>query len=376
MHQLAYPYLILLTFSLSLLFVPLARRLAIKLRIIDIPHARKVHEGIRPRLGGVAIYAAFMLVLLFHLLGFLILNESPWFVQYFPALAHQRIYLPAALPKLVTILAGVTLVTILGFIDDRRGMGFSYRIKFALQFAAAGILLLADIGTTFLPGAFLNGVVTIFWVVGITNAFNLLDNMDGLSAGTAGIAAIMFLVITIVQGQFFSAMILCIFLGALLGFLYHNFYPAKIFMGDTGSHFIGYLLAALSLTSSYVVPESETLVPVIMPLLILSLPVFDTLSVIIIRLREGRPVFQGDRRHFSHRLVALGMSQRGAVIFIYLVAASIGLGAALLPYLPLWAQILVVLQTILIYVMITILMHVARRKHEMVKEKVGDEESG
>lgn len=364
MYQLVYPYLFLLTFSLSLALVPWARRLAIQLRIIDIPHERKVHEGIRPRLGGVAIYSAFMLVLLSHLGAFSVFKESPWFARYFSMLSGQAGYLHAALPKLAAILTGVTVVSILGFIDDRRGMGFSYKIKFMLQFVAAGILLLAGVQTTFLPNPLLNGIVTILWGVGITNAFNLLDNMDGLSAGVASIAALMFLVITIAQGQFFSALILCVFLGAVLGFLYHNFYPAKIFMGDTGSHFVGYTLAALSLTSSYVVPQSETLLPVIMPLLILSLPIFDTASVVIIRLKERRPLFQGDRRHFSHRLVDLGMSQRGAVIFIYLVAASIGLGAALLPYLPLWAQILVLLQTALIYVMITILMHVARRRHE------------
>ena len=364
MHQLTYPYFFLLTFGLSLVLVPWARRLAIKLRVIDIPHQRKVHEGVRPRLGGVAMYAAFMLVLLSHLCCYLMLKDSPWLQEHFTGLAQQAKYLDGALPKLLALLAGATVVTVLGFVDDRRGMGFSYRIKFALQFLAAGILLLAGIRITFLPEVWLASLLTVFWLVGITNAFNLLDNMDGLSAGVAAIAAVMFLVITIVQGQFFSALMLCIFLGAVLGFLYHNFYPAKIFMGDTGSHFIGYLLAALSLTSSYVVPQSETLLPAIMPLLILSLPIFDTLSVIVIRMKEGRPLFQGDRRHFSHRLVDLGMSQRGAVTFIYLVAASIGLGAALLPYLPLWAQFLVLLQTVVIYVMITILMHVARRARE------------
>ena len=374
MYRLIYPYLFLLTFCLSLLFVPYARRLAIRLRIIDVPHERKVHEGIRPRLGGVAIFAAFMLALLSHLAGFILLQDSSWLAQNFAVLAAQAGYLSIALPKLWAILLGVTVVSILGFIDDRRGMGFSYKIKFALQFLAAALLLWADIRMTFLPGVLLNSVATVFWVVGITNAFNLLDNMDGLSAGIASIAAAMFLVITIVQAQFFSAMILCIFLGAVLGFLYHNFYPAKIFMGDTGSHFIGYLLAALSLTSSYVVPQSETLLPAIMPLLILSLPIFDTISVIVIRLKEGRPIFKGDRRHFSHRLVDLGMSQRGAVVFIYLVAASIGLGAALLPYLPLWAQILVLVQTALIYIMITILMHMARLRREEIAASLSQQE--
>ncbi len=361
MHQLIYPYLFLLTLGLSLWLVPYARRLAIKLRVIDLPHERKIHEGIRPRLGGLAIYAAFMLALGLQLGGFFLWKSAAWFVHTFPVLAEQEEWLVNALPKLGIILLGATIMLILGFIDDRRGLGFSFKIKFAAQFLAAGVLLLGGIHTTFMPTPWLNYLVTVFWVVGITNAFNLLDNMDGLSAGVAVIASLMLIIITAVQAQFFSAMILCLFAGAVAGFLYHNFYPAKIFMGDTGSHFIGYMLATLTITSSYVVPESETLLPALMPLLILSLPIFDTLSVIFIRWREHRPIFKGDRRHFSHRLVDLGMSQRGAVIFIYLVTCSIGLTAAVLPYLPLWGQILVLAQTVLIYVMIMILMHVARR---------------
>ncbi len=364
MHQLVYPYLFLLTLGLSLWFVPYARRLAIKLRVIDLPHERKVHEGIRPRLGGLAIYAAFTLALGLQLGGFFLWKNAAWFVEKFPVLVAQAEMLVQALPRLGIILLGATIMLVLGFIDDRRGIGFSYKIKFAAQFLAAGVLLLGDVSTTFMPARWMNYLVTILWVVGITNAFNLLDNMDGLAAGVALIASLMFLIITVAQAQFFSAMILCLFAGAVSGFLYHNFYPAKIFMGDTGSHFIGYMLASLSITSSYVVPESANLLPALMPVLILSLPIFDTLSVIVIRVKEHRPIFQGDRRHFSHRLVDLGMSQRGAVVFIYLVAGCIGLAAALLAYLPLWGQILVLLQTVLIYVMITILMHVARRAHE------------
>ncbi|NUO80532.1 undecaprenyl/decaprenyl-phosphate alpha-N-acetylglucosaminyl 1-phosphate transferase [candidate division KSB1 bacterium] len=364
MYRIVYPYLFLLALGLSLWFVPYARRLAIKLRVIDLPHERKVHEGIRPRLGGLAIYAAFMLALGLQLAGFFLWKNAAWFVERFPVLAAQAEMLVQALPRLGIILLGATIMLVLGFIDDRRGLGFSYKIKFAAQFLAAGVLLLGGISTTFMPVAWMNYLITIFWVVGITNAFNLLDNMDGLAAGVALIASFMFVIITVAQAQFFSAMILCLLAGAVAGFLYHNFYPAKIFMGDTGSHFIGYMLATLSITSSYVVPESVNLLPALMPLLILSLPIFDTLSVIVIRVKEHRPIFQGDRRHFSHRLVDLGMSQRGAVVFIYLVAGCIGLAAALLPYLPLWGQILVLLQTVLIYVMITILMHVARRAHE------------
>jgi UDP-GlcNAc:undecaprenyl-phosphate GlcNAc-1-phosphate transferase len=332
--------------------------------MIDVPGGRKAHALPTPLLGGAGIYAAFVLALFSQLLGFFLFKEVPFFRTHFAFLAEQENRLLLVLPKLLAILGGATMMLVLGFIDDRRGAGFSYKLKFALQIIAAGVPVAAGVSTSFMPSVTLNALVTIAWVVGITNAFNLLDNMDGLSAGIAVIAATIFLVITAAQEQVFSAMIFALLAGAILGFLLHNFHPAKIFMGDTGSLFLGYIFAALSITSSYVVPTSANLLPVLTPLLILSLPIFDTLSVMIIRHKEGRPLFIGDRRHFSHRLVELGMSQRGAVIFIYLVALSVGVAAALLPYLPLWGQILVLLQTVAIYLMITILMHVAKRQHQ------------
>ncbi|MDZ7291140.1 MAG: undecaprenyl/decaprenyl-phosphate alpha-N-acetylglucosaminyl 1-phosphate transferase [candidate division KSB1 bacterium] len=364
MLNLVYCYLFLFAFMLASLFVPWVRRLAFHLNMIDQPEGRKAHDRPTPLLGGLAIYTAFSLALLVQIIAYLLLRNSLWFSNYFPFLAIQFRHFTEVLPQLLAMGIGATMMVILGLIDDYRGMGFSYKIKFVFQIMAAGILVVAGIRTDFMPSILLNSIVTVAWVVGITNAFNLLDNMDGLSAGIAGIAAAIFFVITAAQGQVFSAMIFSLFLGATLGFLLHNFYPAKIFMGDTGSLFLGYVLAALSITSSYVVPQSINLLPVLTPLLILSLPIFDTLSVMIIRYRERRPLFIGDRRHFSHRLVELGMSQRGAVIFIYLVALSIGAAASLLPYLPLWGQILVLVQTSSIYIMITILMHVANRRQQ------------
>jgi UDP-GlcNAc:undecaprenyl-phosphate GlcNAc-1-phosphate transferase len=364
MLALIYLYLFALSFALAIIFVPLARRLAFYLNMIDQPDpsGRKAHDQPRPLLGGLALYFAFTLALLLQMLGYQLFQNQPWFVARFQFLTEQARHFFEVLPKLLAIWGGGTLMVALGFIDDRRGVGFSYKIKFVTQILAATILVFAGVKTDFAPLTLLNAAVTIAWVVGITNAFNLLDNMDGLSAGIAMIAATIFFVITATQGQVFSAMIFALFIGAVFGFLIYNFSPAKIFMGDTGSLFLGYMLAALSITSSYVVPTSVNLLPVISPLLILSLPIFDTLSVIIIRRKEGRPIFIGDRRHFSHRLVELGMSQRGAVIFIYLVAISIGVAASLLPYLPLWGQLLVLLQTIAIYTMITILMYVAKHK--------------
>lgn len=364
MRYFIYLYLFLFAFLLALMFVPLARRLAIRLGVIDQPQGRKAHGQPTPLLGGLAIYSAFMLTLVLHVAGYFSFQQAGWFAQAFPFLPGEIGRLVHTLPKLLAISAGATLMVVLGFVDDRRGLNFSYKIKFAIQILAAGMLVAAGVRTDLMPSPFLNALVTMVWVVGITNAFNLLDNMDGLSAGVALIAAAMLLVITIAQDQFFSAMALCLLAGALLGFLRYNFPPARIFMGDTGSLFIGFLLAALSITSSYVVPQSASMIPALMPLLVLSLPIFDTLSVIIIRLRERRPIFQGDRRHFSHRLVDLGMTARGAVVFIYLVAATIGIAAALLPYLPLWGEILVLLHTVLVYVMITVLVHIARRRRQ------------
>jgi UDP-GlcNAc:undecaprenyl-phosphate GlcNAc-1-phosphate transferase len=365
MFNLVYVYLFLFALLVSIIFVPSVRRLAFRLNMIDHPDpsGRKAHALPTPLLGGAGIYTAFVLAWSTQLIGFFLFKNTAFFKTHFFFLIELDDLLQRALPQLFAILAGATMMLILGFVDDRRGAGFSYKIKFAAQVLAASLLPVSGISTSFMPSPLLNALVTIAWVVGITNAFNLLDNMDGLSAGIAIIAAAIFLVMTAAQAQIFSAMIFALLAGAILGFLLHNFYPAKIFMGDTGSLFLGYMLASLSITSSYVVPTSVNLLPVLTPLLILSMPIFDTLSVMFIRYKESRPLFIGDRRHFSHRLVELGMSQRGAVIFIYLVALSIGVAAALLPYLPLWGQILVLLQTVAIYTMITILMHVAERRH-------------
>jgi len=334
MRALVYLYLFLVSLGLCLLLMPVVRRLAMRLNVIDHPEGRKAHDRPRPLLGGLAIYSAFTLTLFAQLIGFAAFNDAGWFSTRFAHLAAQADHLVEVLPRLLAIWAGATLMAALGFVDDRRGAGFSYKIKFAVQILAASLLVIAGVRTDLMHSTALNALVTVVWIVGITNAFNLLDNMDGLSAGIAVLAAALFFVITAAQDQFFSAIIFALFAGAVFGFLIHNFYPAKIFMGDTGSLFIGFMLSALAITSSYVVPESPSVLPVLSPLLILSLPVFDTLSVIAIRLKEGRPVFAGDRRHFSHRLVDLGMTQRGAVIFIYSVATCIGIAATFLPYLP------------------------------------------
>jgi UDP-GlcNAc:undecaprenyl-phosphate GlcNAc-1-phosphate transferase len=229
--------------------------------------------------------------------------------------------------KLMGLLAGGTLVFLVGLADDVFGSRFPLAAKAAGQVTAAGILVASGVRTSFMPGDALDVVVTLLWVVGMTNAFNLLDNMDGLSAGVALVASAVFLVNAWALGEFFISLLLLAFIGSLLGFLAYNFNPATVFLGDCGSLFIGYVIASLTLLERYVSQASSTMFPVLMPVLVLAVPIMDTATVVLIRLREGRPIYVGDRRHLSHRLVALGFSTRAAVLFIYLVTLSLGLGA-------------------------------------------------
>jgi len=363
--------LFILAFGLALVLVPVVRRAALRFNIVDKPGGRKVHATARPLLGGLGFIAAFFLVVLGGLLSVQFLDAA---VNAWPKLAFlqaQLPFLPPALPKMWAYFAGALLLVATGIADDLKGEHFPYQLKFLAQFVAAGLVVAAGIRTSFLPYVWMNQALSIIWIVGITNAFNLLDNMDGLSSGIAIISGSIFFYLAADQAQFFSAMLLITFIGAAAGFLRYNFYPAKIFMGDTGSLFLGFFLAVTSLNMSYVVRESDSLMPVtiIVPLLVLSLPIFDTLSVMAIRWREKRPLFRGDKRHFSHRLVDFGMSQRGAVVFIYLVAISIGVGASFLPYLPGWAAVLVLLQTTAIYAMITILMITGNRQAADVRRQ-------
>ncbi len=282
-----------------------------------------------------------------------ILTSFPQFQSY---LNRQYPVFLKVLPQLTGFLVGSTCIFVLGLVDDVRGVGFSYKWKFAVQILAAAILVGSGVRLEFLPHPALNILVTMLWVVGITNAFNLLDNMDGLSSGVALISALILAILTISQGQIFSALILLALAGSILGFLRYNFHPSKIFMGDAGSLFLGFTLAALTVSNSYVTPQSATKLPVVVPVLVLGVPLFDTFSVIVIRWKEKRPLFVGDTSHFSHRLVKLGMSIRQAVLFIYLVSICIGISAILIPELSLFQSLLVLLQEGLVFGIITLLM--------------------
>ncbi|NOY78916.1 MAG: undecaprenyl/decaprenyl-phosphate alpha-N-acetylglucosaminyl 1-phosphate transferase [Calditrichaeota bacterium] len=351
-------YLLGMGLFFSALLVPIFRRVAFRLGITDRPGQRKIHDQPKPLLGGLAIAGAFYLTIVLNLSGlFLFKNVS--FVSHVVAPYLNLVSkIQARFLELSCIAAGSLVIVILGLIDDVRGETFPYQVKFLVQFLSVGILFAGGVRTQFMPGQILDFVVTAVWIVGIANAFNLMDNMDGLSAGVAAIASLLFAVIVFLQGQLFTAFIFVALAGSLLGFLLFNWYPSKIFMGDAGSLFIGYMLGTLTVISSYITPESQTAIPVIIPLLVLSVPIYDTFSVMVIRWREHRPLFVGDKKHFSHRLVALGMRQTQAVFFIYVVTLTVGMVAVLLPGAKAWESWVLLAQAVLILSLVTFLMHI------------------
>ncbi len=278
---------------------PIARRAALRLGIIDTPSDRKIHVNPIPLLGGVAIYAACIAALLIF---------------------GNRY----RLNELVGILVGASLVSFLGVWDDRRSL--SPLLKLAGQFLAASILVLTGVYVGTFPWIWLNIAITLVWVVVITNSLNLLDNMDGLSGGVGAAAAIYFLLLATVNDQYLVGALSAALIGACLGFLVYNFNPASIFMGDAGSMFLGFMLAAVGIKLRF--PEGVQIVTWMVPVLILGLPLFDTALVIVSRLRRGlNPLTTPGKDHVSHRLVALGYTRREAVLTCSLICAGLGVVA-------------------------------------------------
>lgn len=283
---------------------PLARHLAHRFELVDKPSARKAHLKPMPLLGGVAMYFATIIALL--LFG-----------------QQQEI------AQLAGILIGATLVSFCGLWDDRRAL--SPAIKLVVQFIAALILISTGVVVTFLPNPILNLCVTLVWVVGITNAFNLLDNMDGLSGGVCAIASLFFLVLAITSQQFLVGSLAAALLGACVGFLLYNFNPARIFMGDSGSLFLGFVLAAVGIKLRFL--EQPTTISWMIPIVVLAVPIFDTTLVTVSRLRRGlNPLTTPSRDHLSHRLVRRGLSHREAVMSIYLICGACGVAGILLTH--------------------------------------------
>lgn len=292
-------------FAAAVGFTPLTRRLAFRFGVLDQPSQRKVHKTPTPLMGGLAIYGAFVVAL--------ILFSPPLYLIEFGA-----------------VLAGTTWLTLVGFIDDRNGM--KPWIKMLAQVAAALILVAAGIHIRIFSSDVLNVSLTLFWIVGITNAVNFQDNIDGLAAGIAAIASIFFFAMAVREELSLVSSLAAAMAGASVGFLIYNFNPALTFMGDMGSMVLGFVLAVLAIKLDFNVPKDRQVITWMVPVVVLGLPIFDTTLVVFTRLRERRSPLQGGKDHTSHRLVRLGLSHRNAVLTLYAVCIVLGFTAILLSH--------------------------------------------
>lgn len=322
----------LTAFVLSLAGTWLMKRIAPRIGLVDHPAARKVHVVPTPLGGGVAIWLSLVLTVALAFAAAAALQAD--FVGRIGWLPESvRRHVPGMLSRLrmVAVVLGLaSVVSITGLIDDRRGLG--WKMRFAVQISAVLVLISQGIRLTLLgplANVWISSALTIVWIVGLTNSFNFLDNMDGLSGGVAWISSALFCVLMTLTGNFFVAGFLVAMLGALSGFLCFNWPPASIFMGDAGSNFVGFMIGVVTVVATFTTPALPP-VTIAAPICVLAVPIYDTVTVILIRLREGRSPFQPDRSHFSHRLVALGMTKKQAVLTIYLVTLTAGLSALLL----------------------------------------------
>lgn len=304
--------------------------------LLDYPADRKIHKKPMPFLGGVSIFIAFWCVVFG---GLLTMHTFKRAYQHSDFFSHVPIGILGLSPKIVGIFFGSLIILGVGLLDDK--FRWSPLRKLAGQVLAAGILMSLGLTINLMEGLGPVGYLgTFVWIILIINAFNFIDSLDGHCTGIALISSIMFFWMTQIMGQSMLALFLITFAGALIGFLPHNFKPAKIFLGDNGSHFIGYMMAAFTLLCRYQAPNSSLAV-LFIPVLIFGVPIYDMMSVIVVRLSRGMAPWQGDRNHFAHRLVKIGMSEKIAVIFSYFVAFTIGHVAVLTTQVDFFGAILI-----------------------------------
>lgn len=312
-HYLA---LIAIAASVTVLLTPLVRALAIRLGVVDKPGGRKVHHGIIPRLGGIAVFAGFAVALTVQVVG----------ERYFGWSGE----LATAGAQLWWVLAALALVFAVGVADDFMGMKAGPKMLGML--IAAGIAVWGGpridfVGNPFGDGLLQLGVlaipVTMIYIVGFANVVNLIDGLDGLAAGVTAISGTTFLVISAQGAKLEAALLAAALVGACLGFLRYNFHPATVFMGDSGSLFLGFALAVISL---FGILKSVAAIALAVPLLIIGVPVFDTASAIIRRWRHNKPIHIADKGHIHHRLLMRGFDQKQTVIIIYLWSAGLSAG--------------------------------------------------
>lgn len=365
---------ILPSFALAWTLTLLVRRLAPRCGLVDRPNARKVHQTPIPLGGGLAISLAVIGTFLCGQLLLSYVTWSPGAAALVPEFA--RPHLPGLWHRatdLWVLLGGASVLMCLGLADDR--FGLDWRVRLFVQFAVAGICVVTQGWrlTAFIDipqlGWGVSVALSVLWIAALVNSFNMLDNMDGLSAGVAVIAAGILAAVMLLSPdpttelpQLFVAGFLLVLSGALLGFLWHNWPPARIFMGDAGSYFVGFCISVATLLATYASYQSDAPHAILAPLCVMAVPLYDMTTVIWIRLRDGRSPFEADKNHFSHRLVELGLSKPQAVWTIYLTTFTCGLGALLLHRVDTFGAAVILLLVGCILALIAILESTARRK--------------
>ena len=305
-------------FLVTVAVIPLVIKIAFRFNIVDKPnHKRKVHNRVIPYLGGLAIFLGVV-------------------AGFFASGLYQQ--------KLLSISFGAILIVITGLIDDKYDLPARFKliaqIMVAIIVVRSGLIMIDVLNIPFFGRVelgFWGYILTVIWIVAITNAVNLIDGLDGLAAGISSIGIATIAVMAALGGKMMIFTLCLVLLGSTLGFLIYNFYPAKIFMGDTGSMFLGYSIAVFSVLGIY---KSVTLFSLIVPITLLGVPIFDTIVAIFRRIRNGTPISAPDRGHLHHRLLDLGLSQRKTVLIIYAFGFIFGVGAILLSHATIWGTII------------------------------------
>ena len=340
-------------FFIALAVTPLAIRLALRFHIVDIPNHRKVHSKPTPRIGGLAIYAGFVV-------GTLLLAE------------YTR--------QVAAVLVAGSVVFFTGLIDDIKDI--SPKLKLLGQVIASLILVWAGFTVRFITNPFdgsmlslglLSVPITVIWLTGISNAVNLIDGLDGLSSGVSAIAAVSTAVVCLSQSEPVAAALAGILAASALGFLPWNFNPAKTFMGDCGALFLGFILGALALMG---LSKGATVISIFIPFLILGIPVFDTFCAIVRRLFLRKPIFEADKMHLHQRLLSLGLSQRQTVLAIYVVSLLMGISAVLMAVLTTAQAVVVLIVTTLGAFSAAEYLGVLRGKCHVARQRHPDRQNG
>lgn len=357
MEYIIYLIALIFSFSISYLMVPVSIKLANKMGILDNPDRdnRRVHKKPTPRIGGLAMVIS-IIVSVIAIFAF----------SYFMKIQLDN--------RLLGFVLGAIIIATMGFVDDIKSLRPAY--KFMFQLVAGSVIYVFGISIVGVKIPFIHpemidfGIfafpITLLWVLGITNAVNLIDGLDGLAAGIANIAAISLLVIFLITGASLEVILLTVALvGATLGFLPYNFNPAKTFMGDTGSNFLGYTLATISIMG---MAKGYTLLAIVIPIIIFAVPIFDMLFVVCKRLLQHQKITSPDKKHIHHRLLNRGFSQKQAVLILYTITCILGITAITIVTGLFKQGILSVIIVIVIWFAGYIYSDLKSKKHALLKE--------